>query len=215
MVLDPAIQTVLDAYERRSAEEHQRWNDLGWDRFVQERDQYLLAVGPATGLFMNLLIKEAKSRTILEIGTSYGYSTLWLAEAARTTGGRVITLELQANKQQYAHEQLTKAGLEKFVEFRQGDAKESLTKVDGPIDFVLLDLWKDLYIPCFDLFYPKLGSGALVVADNMTYPESARAHAAVYRKHVRSVADIQSMLLPVGQGLEVSRCLRGVEAVAV
>src|ERR1051325_441209 len=71
MVLDPAIQTVLDAYERRSADEHRRWSQLGWDQFAQERDQYLLAVGPATGLFMNLLIKEAKPRTILEIGTSY------------------------------------------------------------------------------------------------------------------------------------------------
>jgi predicted O-methyltransferase YrrM len=215
MVVDPVFQTVLDSYEKRAADEHQRWNALEWDQFVQERDNYLLAVGPATGQFINLLVKEAKSRTILEIGTSYGYSTLWLAEAARATGAKVITLELQANKQHYAREQLTKAGLEKFVDFRPGDAKEALAKIDGPVDFVLLDLWKDLYIPCFDLFYPKLSPGALVVADNMTYPESARAHAALYRKHVRSVAHIQSMLLPVGQGLEVSRCIRGVEAVAV
>jgi predicted O-methyltransferase YrrM len=215
MVLDSAVQEVLDAYEKRAADEHKRWSDLGWDQFVQDRDQYLLAVGPATGLFMNLLIKEMKSRTILEIGTSYGYSTLWLAEAARATGGKVITLELQAYKQQYAREQLTKAGLETFVDFRAGDAKESLAKLENPVDFVLLDLWKNLYIPCFDLFYPRLSPGALVVADNMTYPESAQAHAAAYRKHVRSTANIQSMLLPIGQGLEVSRCVRGVEAIAV
>ena len=215
MVLDPAVQEVLDAYEKRSAGEHQRWNDLGWDQFIKERDQYLLAVGPATGFFMNLLIKEAKSRTILEIGTSYGYSTVWLAEAARATGGKVITLELQANKQQYAREQLTRAGLEEFVDFRPGDARESLAKLHGSVDFVLLDLWKDLYIFCFDLFYPKLSPGVLVVADNMTFPESAQAHAQVYRKHVRSTPDIQSMLLPVGQRLEVSRCIRGVEAIAV
>jgi predicted O-methyltransferase YrrM len=215
MVLVPAVQTVLEAYEKRSADEHKRWNELGWDQFVQERDKYLLAVGPATGLFMNLLIKEAKSRTILEIGTSYGYSTLWLAEAAQATGGRVITLELQEEKQHYAREQLAKAGLEQFVDFRPGDATKSLANLEGPLDFVLLDLWKDLYIPCFDLFHPKLSPGALVVADNMTYPESARAHAATYRKHVRGSAHIQSMLLPIGQGLEVSRCVRGVEAVAV
>ncbi len=215
MVVDPSVQKVLDAYEKRSAEEHERWSSIEWDQFVKERDQYLLAVGPATGLFINLLIKEAKSRTILEIGTSYGYSTVWLADAARQTGGKVITLELQANKQEYAREQLRKAGLESFVDFRPGDARESLAKLDGPIDFVLLDLWKDLYIPCFDLFYPRLGSGAIVVADNMTYPESAQANAAMYRKHVRATPHIQSMLLPVGQGLEVSRCLRGVEAIAV
>jgi predicted O-methyltransferase YrrM len=215
MVVDPLVQKVLDAYEERSTQEHQRWSSIQWDQFVQERDHYLLAVGPATGLFMNLLVKEAKSRTILEIGTSYGYSTVWLADAARQTGGKVITLELQADKQAYAREQLRKAGLDSFVDFRPGDARESLAELEGPIDFVLLDLWKDLYIPCFDLFYPKLSSGAFVVADNMTYPESAKAHASTYRKHVRSTPDIQSILLPVGQGLEVSRCIRDIEAMAV
>jgi predicted O-methyltransferase YrrM len=215
MALDPRVQTVLDAYEERSLAEHRRWSTIEWDQFAKERDQYLLAVGPATGLFINLLVKEAKSRTVLEIGTSYGYSTLWLADAARATGGKVITLELQANKQEYAREQLKKAGLEEFVDFRIGDARESLAKLEGLLDFVLLDLWKDLYIPCFDLFYPKLSTGALVVADNMTYPESAQAHAEVYRKHVRSQAHIQSMLLPIGQGLEVSRYVRGLEAIAV
>ena len=215
MVLDPAVQTVLDAYERRSADEHRRWNTLGWDQFVQERDRFLLAVGPATGLFMNLLVKEARFRTILEIGTSYGYSTVWLAEAAQATGGKVITLELQDEKQQYAREQLAKAGLGQFVDFRPGDARESLARLSEPVDFVLLDLWKDLYIPCFDLFYPRLSPGAVVVADNMTYPESAQAHAAVYRRHVRAADHIQSMLLPIGQGLEVSRCVRGLEMLAI
>lgn len=216
MLLDPAVTTVLDTYEKRAAEEVRRWSKLESNQFASERDQYLLAVGPATGLFINLLVKEAKARTILEIGTSYGYSTLWLAEAARATGGKVITLELHSYKQDYAREQLTKAGLVDFVDFRSGDAKELLTRLGkGPIDFVLLDLWKDLYIPCFDLFYPQLGPGALVVADNMLYPESAQPHATVYRKHVRAATDIQSMLLPVGQGIEVSRYVRGVEAVAI
>jgi predicted O-methyltransferase YrrM len=76
---------------------------------------------------------------------------------------------------------------------------------------VLLDLWKDLYIPCFDLFYPKLGSGALVVADNMIFPEFSRKEAADYRRHVRAKADLESVLLPVGSGIEVSRCTRGLE----
>jgi predicted O-methyltransferase YrrM len=215
MSLDPAVRRVLDTYEQRSTEEMRHWSALEPQQFAAERDQYLLAVGPATGLFMNLLIKEAKSGTILEIGTSYGYSTVWLAEAARATGGKVITLELQSYKQDFAREQLRKAGLAEFVEFRSGDAKDLLALLNTPIDFVLLDLWKDLYIPCFDLFYPKLAPGALVVADNMLYPESAQAHATVYRKHVRAAADIQSVLLPVGQGLEVSRYVRGVQAVAV
>jgi predicted O-methyltransferase YrrM len=214
-MLNAAVQAVLDNYEKRSAVETERWNTLVGDQFVVERDQFLLAVGPATGLFMNLLAKEAKSHTILEIGTSYGYSTVWLAEAARATGGKVITLELHGYKQDYAREQLTRAGLADFVDFRTGNATELIAGLETSVDFVLLDLWKNLYIPCFDLFYPKLKPGALVVADNMLYPETAQTHAMAYRKHVRAAAGIQSMLLPIGQGIEVSRYVHGVEPVAV
>ena len=114
-------------------------------------------------------------------------------------------------KQEYARAALSRAGLAEFAEFKLGDAREPLAALPGPIDFVLLDLWKDLYIPCFDLFYPKLGSGAMVVADNMIFPEFSRRDAEDYRKHVRAKADLQSVLLPVGSGIEVSRCTRGLE----
>ena len=213
--MDQAVRRVLDEYEVRSEQEEKRWQQLEPSSFVDERDKFLLAVGPATGQLMNILIKQAKSKVILEIGTSYGYSTVWLAEAARVTGGRVITLELHAHKQLYARERIAQAGLAEFVDFRLGDAKEVLAKLDRIVDFVLLDLWKDLYVPCFDLFHPRLNPGAIVVADNMLFPEVSRGHAAKYRKHVRSHADIQSMLLPVGSGLEVSRCIRGVSALEV
>ena len=213
--MDRAVQQVLDEYEARSAAEEKRWHELEWNNFVIERDQFLLAVGPATGQLMNLLVKEAESKVILEIGTSYGYSTLWLAEAARETQGRVITLELQVEKQQYARERMKRAGLADFVDFRLGDATQSIANLETNVDFVLLDLWKDLYVPCFKLFHPKLSAGAIVVADNMLFPESARTHASVYRQHVRSQADMQSILLPVGSGLEVSRFTGGLSAVEV
>ena len=80
-----------------------------------------------------------------------------------------------------------------------------LAKLKGKVDFVLLDLWKNLYIPCFDLFYPKLSAGAVVVADNMTYPESTRKYVEAYRKHIRKKPGIQSVLLNVGSGLELTR----------
>ena len=86
--MDPTAQRVLNGYEARCAEETRRWHSQEWNDFVKERDQFLLAVGPATGQFMNVLIREAKSKVILEIGTSYGYSTLWLAEAARAGAGQ-------------------------------------------------------------------------------------------------------------------------------
>jgi predicted O-methyltransferase YrrM len=213
--MDRAVQQVFDEYDARSAAEEKRWRELEWNNFVIERDQFLLAVGPAPGQLMNLLIKQAKSKVILEIGTSYGYSTLWLAEAARETHGRVITLELHSDKQQYAQERMKRAGLADFVEFRLGDALQSLQNLETNVDFVLLDLWKDLYVPCFKTFHAKLNPGAIVVADNMLFPESSRTHASAYRQHVRSQADMQSILLPVGSGLEVSRCTRGVPTVEV
>ena len=75
----------------------------------------------------------------------------------------------------------------------------------GPFDFVLVDLWKEHYVDAFDLFYPKLSPGALIVADNMILPENYREDALRYRKHVRSKPKIDSVLIPVGSGVELSR----------
>ena len=109
--MDAAIAAVLAEYEKRGAEEHKLQSQGSMDQWLARRDEFLIAVGPATGQLLNILAKAAKSRTILELGTSYGYSTVWLAEAARATGGKLITLEKAANKQNYARTMLAKAGL--------------------------------------------------------------------------------------------------------
>jgi predicted O-methyltransferase YrrM len=205
--MDTAIENILREFEKRAARESEQIEQMDMGNMLRNRDEFLLSVGPATGRLINLLATEAKARTILEVGSSYGYSTVWLAEAARTTGGKVISLELHEEKQKHARASIQKAGLDGVVDFRLGDALDSLRKLERTVDFVLLDLWKDLYIPCFDLFYPKLLPGAFIVADNMIYPESAREYAEAYRKHVRTKPDVQSVLLPVGSGLELSRCL--------
>jgi predicted O-methyltransferase YrrM len=213
--MDQTVESVLREYEKRSDAETERNRNMDDKEFFKHRDEFLLSVGPATGQLLNLLAKQSKAGTILEIGSSFGYSTVWLAEAARANGGKLITLEAIAEKQAYARAQIEKAGLAAFVDFRLGDARDSLSRIEIPIDFVLLDLWKDLYIPCFDLFYPRLSPGALIVADNMLYPESALTHAMNYRRHVRIKRDMQSVLVPVGSGLELSRCTRGLETVLV
>lgn len=207
--MDQAVLDVLRGYDERSSEESKRAKEMGWEKFIERRDEFLLSVGPATGQLLHVLAQESKAQTILEVGTSYGYSTIWLADAARETGGKVITLDLVSQKQDYARREVERAGLGRFVEFRLGDARDLIARLDAALDLVLLDLWKDLYIPCFDLFYPKLSAGALIVADNMIYPESANAHARAYRRHVRSKKDMESVLLPVGSGLDISRCVRG------
>jgi predicted O-methyltransferase YrrM len=203
--MDPAIAAVIDEYHVRAAVEEKLMESLSPADMVRRADEMLLPIGPVTGSLVNTLIKEMKCRNLLEIGTSYGYSTIWLAEAARQTGGQVITLELRPAKAEHARGQLERAGLLSQVQMKIGDALKSLDELAGPFDFVLIDLWKDLYIPVFDRVYPKLADGALVVADNMIYPEGVRHLARAYREHVRAARDMTSVLLPVGSGVEVSR----------
>ena len=206
--MDNVIERVLIEYEQRAEKEDVVIAELyGRKQMLQHRDEFLLSVGRHTATLLNILVKDSQAKRILEIGTSYGYSTIWLADAARTTGGRVTTLELQPNKVAHAQAQLTRAGLLPFVDFRIGDARESLAALDGPFDFVLLDLWKDLYIDCFDLVHPKLAPGAIIVADNMLSPAATIEEANHYRAHVRQRPDVDSVLLPVGSGIEISRKL--------
>jgi predicted O-methyltransferase YrrM len=203
--MDQAVSAVLADYEARAEREREISSTLSPEESVRRRDEMLLPVGRAAGMLMNLLVKEAEARRILEVGSSYGYSTTWLAEAARAVDGKVISLELQMAKTQYAHAQLERAGLADYVEFRVDDALASLRRLAGPFDFVLIDLWKDLYVPVFELLHGRLAPGAIVVADNMLYPEKSRADAQAYRQRVRAAAGMSSVLLAVGNGLEVSR----------
>lgn len=201
---DINVQGVLAEYRRRIQSEDEIRKALPRQEWLRRRDEFLLDVGEAAGLMLNLLIREARARTIVEIGTSYGYSTLWLAEAARATGGKVITLDLSAEKQGYARSMLTRAGLDGYADFRTGDALALVDNLPGNFDFVLIDLWKDLYIPCFDAVRGKLSRGAFVIADNMIYPPDNRDSALAYRAHVKQQG-LNSILLPVGHGIEVSQ----------
>jgi len=203
--MDAAVWAVIEEYEARAAREEQLWDTLSPQEAERRIDEMLLPVGRATGAFLNLLAKEAQARRILEVGSSFGYSTVWLAEAARAVGGKLTSLELRKAKTDYASAQLARAGLDRFVEFRLGDALESLEALPGPFDLVLIDLWKDLYVPVWGLLHPKLAPGALVVADNMLEPASARPHAQAYRHAVHVARDMSSVLLPIGNGIELSR----------
>jgi predicted O-methyltransferase YrrM len=203
--VDTKFQALLSRYHARIAEEDvlMKADPAGVSR---RRDEFLLAVGPEVGRLMHALIIGRGAKRILELGTSYGYSTAFLADAARQTGGRVYTMDLVANKQKYARTQLEDAGLGAQVEWMLGDATQMLKSLEGPFDFVLLDLWKNLYMPCLELFYPKLAQNAVIVADNMLFPEIVRADAEAYRAAVTRKRNLQSVLLPIGNGIELS-CL--------
>jgi predicted O-methyltransferase YrrM len=203
--MDQVVEVILAEYDKRGAAEFKLRDHMSEDEWMSHKDEFLISIGRHTGQLLNVLIKGAKARNILEIGTSYGHSTVWLAEAAQAVRGRVTTIDCVASKQDYARKMLARADLAQHVEFRLGDAREIIESMEGPFDFVLVDLWKDLYVPCFDRFYPKLSAGALIAADNMINPEGARPDALAYRKHVRSKPGIDSVLLTIGSGIELSR----------
>ena len=201
--MDAKVRAVLDVYEERIRAESESRRETPGTSFPVDRDQRLLAVGPETGRLINILARSLEKPTILELGTSYGYSGIWLAEAARAAGGRVITMELQDYKARYAREMAQKAGLVDFIDFQVGNALDMIGQMPHGIDFVLLDLWKDLLVDCLDAFYPKLNSGAIIVADNMIFPAAAAADALRYRQAVRARPKMSSLLVPVGSGLEI------------
>ncbi|QFS49714.1 O-methyltransferase [Nostoc sphaeroides] len=199
------IVNVLSEFDARLEAEHNQLKILTPEERVKHLDEMMLAVGWQTGQFLNMLLKAQGGKRILEIGTSIGYSTIWLAQAARENGGCVTTLECVASKQTQALENIRRAGLEDFVNFQLGDAVKLLENLPGTWDFVLLDLWKDLYIPCFDRFYEKLAPGAIVVADNITFPPDFRTIMKAYQEYVRAKSDLDSIEIDIGQGIELTR----------
>lgn len=194
--MDDAMRHALGLYHQRIEEEKQGYG--GPHRHM--------AVGPAAGRFINLLASSLDAPHILELGTSLGYSTIWLADAARATGGQVTTIELEAEKSAIAKEMAEGAGLAEWVNYQVGDALALIDSLDGPFDFVLVDHWKDLYLPSFEAFRDKLAPGAILVADNMIRGGGGDSSGqAEYAAAVRAMPGMTSVLLPVGSGLEVSR----------
>ena len=198
---DAAVAEVFARYEQRRADEQPRWASPGRGARL---DEFLLSVGPEAAWFLHSLIVARRPARILELGTSYGYSTLFLADAARQVGGRLITMEVADYKQDEARAKIEAPGLAECVEFRLGDAVAMIAADPGPFDFVLLDIWKDLYVPCLEAIRPKLSEEGVIAADNMINPAEARADARRYRAAVAALPDMQTALLPVGSGIELS-----------
>lgn len=200
---DPRVAAVYAEYAAREVSDDARMRELGPAGFAV-RDNFLLPVGPEVGAFLHTLILARRPRRILELGTSYGYSTLFLADAARTVGARLVTMELADYKQAHARERLEKAGLADVVDWRCGDAVAMTSADEGTFDFALLDIWKELYLPCFEVLYPRLSEEGVICADNMITPEVARPEVRQYREAVRAKPDLQTALLPIGQGIELT-----------
>ncbi len=125
-----------------------------------------IAISPEQGQFVYDLLIKNNSKHIVEFGTSFGISALYLGAAAKKNGGKVITTEILPSKCEVAYRNFEKAGLNDVIELRLGDALETLKNVEDDIDFVLLDGWKDLYLPLLKMLEPKLKKGAIIYTDN-------------------------------------------------
>ncbi|MDH6579065.1 class I SAM-dependent methyltransferase [Kitasatospora sp. MAP5-34] len=159
----------------------------------------LLPVQPRVGELLYLLVRSLRPTHVVEFGTSFGISLIHLAAGVRDNGfGSVVGSELSASKVVQARKNLASVGLADVVEIREGDARETLASVPGPIDLILLDGWKDLCLPVLELLEPKMHPGTVVLADNLSMlPQE-------YLDRVRTGGDYVSVDLPVGEGIELS-----------
>ena len=190
-MLDDRVRSVLARMEAQDADDH------GKDIPVSERS---LAVGPDSGRLLFALVAPNAGCEVLEIGSSHGYSTIWLAAAARILGGRVVTLEQEPGKIDVWRRNIADAGLEEWAELVEGDAKETLSELEDGFDVVFLDAWKDDYEVLFGLARTKLDPGGIVVADNVTTSSTVEAYAAARQADPTLV----SVTVPIGHGLEVT-----------
>src|SRR5262245_57338981 len=190
--MDETLLTLLDALARFGAANDAR---------ETERPRRMLNITPETGRLLWILARQARAARILEVGTSNAYSTIWLADAAREAGGRVVTLEANSAKVALARENLQRAALLDWVDIREGRAADTLASLPGPFDLVFLDADRQSYATYLELTLPRLRPGGLLVADNVV---SHAAELQDYVARVKSHPALFSVTVPVGNGEEIS-----------
>ena len=189
-----ALHWGLDALRRREPsieEEARRFKDL------------YIPLSPETGRFAYLVARSLGARRIVEFGTSFGISTLYLAAAVKDNGGGlVIGSEIEPGKVVQARANVEAAGLSKYVDIREGDALETLRDPGGAVDMALLDGWKDLYVPILEILTPHIREGGVVLGDNIkTFPKALAPYVARVQGGGHG---FRSVTLPLGEGTEYS-----------
>ncbi len=214
---DPRLRGVLD---RLQAEAGKQTLGLAWlllsylgDRILRREisvreeatrlKNLYVPLSPKQATFAYLVARSLRARRIVEFGTSFGVSTIHLAAAVRDNGGgTVVGTEIEPSKVVAARANVERAGLSEHVEIREGDARETLVDPGAPIDMVLLDGFKELYLPILELLTPHLGRGAVILADNIF---TFRRALAPYLAHMREPRNgFNSVTLFLGDGTEYS-----------
>ena len=192
MTLDDRARGVLERLEREDADERAR----GVPPAKRSRQ-----VARTTGELLFALAAPSREVSVLEIGGSRGYSTIWLAAGARVGGGRVVSLENDPRKLAVRRGNVEEAGLAEVAELVDADAFEAIPGLAGPFDLCFLDAEKDDYERLFALARTKLRPGSVVVADNvLSHVETLGAYSAARQADPGLV----SVTVPLDRGLEVT-----------
>jgi len=191
--MDDKVAGVLKRMEEYDAQCRVDYPDDKWRR--------PRSIPREEGEWLSLLVRTVGARNIVELGTSQGYSTIWLALAARETGGHVTSFDIDEKKHRMATDNLAEAGLSDRVTLLAQDAHKGLAELGFEFDFVFLDAEKDDYLPLAQIAIPKMKPGGLLIAHNASNHAEGLAD---YLSFVRTHPDLQSVLLPIGKGEEVS-----------
>jgi predicted O-methyltransferase YrrM len=220
LVLDTRIDTLLDRLYAQSVCQNEalasyftaraQEADFDWNAFDARTNQFLsdklVALDREKGEFSYQICRALRAKRVVEAGTSFGVSTLFLASAVRDNvragGGEgvVIGTEYEPEKANAARANFAEAGLSDFIDLREGDLRETLVDLDAPIDFMLIDIWTPMARPALELVAPCLRDGAVVIADNTAqFPDAYRD----YFEFINDPANrFRTMTLPFEGGLE-------------
>ena len=181
------------------AELHERGQEH--DSRQERHDDKLRNLEPETASLLSILVRGGGRTRLLEIGTSNGYSTIWLAWAARATGGRVTSVELDRGRQGMADENLRRAGLRDVVDLELGDATEVVGDPPGPFDLVFFDADRVSAPAQLELLVPKLAPDVMILADNvLSHPQEV----AGYLEALEELPGFDCLVVPVGKGLSIA-----------
>ena len=209
------IIKVLTELEKQSTLERSGLTDI-------PHEESMLAITNDTGKFFSILISSMNAKKILEVGTSVGYSTLWLAyslyqnnENSYLSKRNIITIDSNPLKIRKATTNFKNAGVSEIIEIIEGNALEILNQLSNNVnensddksqyfDFIFLDADKENLPVYFDLAISMVKKGGIVVTDNVLYPEEYRPSMSKYIEHIRKKDFVQSVTVPIGHGEEVS-----------
>lgn len=175
-------------------------------RKIKAADSEQLAVSEKDGQFLRVMVASSGARHALEIGGASGYSAIWIGLGLRETGGRLTTIEVDAGRARTAEQNIRRAGLADIVTVVSGDAFKEIPRIKGDFDFVFLDAWKRDYKRFFDLTFPRLRSGGLLLAHNAINKETEmHDFLSAIRNHPGLITTI---VAPGQEGISVSYKLK-------